>query len=130
MSDEPDEEHAEAVWKVSEGDTVTIHTTDGTTISGTCADRNRHHDPDPNSTVSQEMWTIEAADGETYQYGRVDGLARTKEAMGTYPYFIPVHRPAEEHRSEVPDEDLFGYIDGLVIHTDRYGNEYDDDADE
>lgn len=95
-------EHNSKALKLSDGDSVEIVTTEGLSISGD-VDKDQMFPKDPEATWQETIWNIDADDGETYQFIRLADYSGTK--------FTPVTRLSDEQRSEIPEEDQFGYIE-------------------
>lgn len=103
------EEHLDDAYGISESDEITLSTSDGVTITATCTEKESQHPQDPEQVWEQTTWTLEADDGETYSFGRMDGLSPTGNP-DAYPVFFPVTREVEEYRAEIPEEDQHGFI--------------------
>lgn len=102
-------DHCDEAYQLDEGDDVTITTDEGETISGTVGDKSSHHDDHGASVTEQTLWNIEGDDGETYAFGRLDGLSGTP-GESPFPQPIGLHRAADEYRTRVPERDQLGFI--------------------
>jgi len=97
-------EHCDEVREISEGDEVTLTTTTGETIEGTCKDKQkRNADPRTGEIRETTMWMIQNS-ARLVVFSIVEGLKSSPDDPD-----FPVYKPAWDNDSE----EEVGYIESV-----------------
>ena len=99
------ENHVNDICNVTEGDTLTITTTDDVKMEVVCTRRDTHNAPDPEIIRETTLWTFDH-DGDEYMAQRIDGIAG-RPGVGPFPRDIPV--------INIETEEKIGYIKSIKL---------------
>lgn len=101
-------QHTSDAFRISEGDTVTLETSEGGTLTATCIEKESTHSRGE-AVWEIRAWILETEDGREIEFRRMDGL-KSGPGESPFPEHIILHDRDADFHGGIPDEANFGYI--------------------